>query len=368
MSLIVKEVTVANGIEDFLEIPYSIYKNDPNRVNTPASELKKILDPSRNPYFLNALLKIYVCCSNRTPVSRSIMVINHLHWKKWNRKTAFFGFFESVNDQEAVNLLFGKIKEESRIAGAEYLEGPFNPNHYSELGILTDNFSSAPLFFESYNPDYYPSLLKSAGFTESSDFHTRINNNISETISGKYRKSVQHDCRNDISIRKFNLLRYKRDLEIMRDVNNDAFEDNQYFLPLSLKEYQFSAKSMFFVSNPGLILIAEYKGQPVGAAHFALNINPLLRAFNGKIMFWDIPALLWKRRKIKELIIFTVAVKKAFRNKRVFARLLKSAIEIFRKYSTVSTTWISDENLGENLYSILDMKPGKHFALYSKKI
>jgi hypothetical protein len=48
--------------------------------------------------------------------------------------------------------------------------------------------------------------------------------------------------------------------------------------------------------------------------------------------------------------------------------MLKSAINIFRNYSSISTTWISDENLGNNLDNLLDMKPGKHFAIYSKKL
>jgi hypothetical protein len=78
--------------------------------------------------------------------------------------------------------------------------------------------------------------------------------------------------------------------------------------------------------------------------------------------------LLWKRRNLKELVIFTVGIKKVFRNTRVFAVMLKSAIKIFRNYSTLSTTWISDENLGVNLAQIFEMKPNKHFAIYSKQL
>jgi hypothetical protein len=85
-------------------------------------------------------------------------------------------------------------------------------------------------------------------------------------------------------------------------------------------------------------------------------------------MPWHIPVLLWKRRNQKELIVFTTAVKQAYRKSRVFACMLKSAVGIFRKYSTISTTWISDESLGTNLDILLDMKPGKHFAIFSKHL
>jgi hypothetical protein len=368
MSFLVKEITVQNGLDDFQSITSEIYRNDPNWIAPQSSELRRVLNPLKNPYFLNASLKIYVCYSDGIPVCRSIMVINHSHWTKWNQKSAFFGFFESINDCNAVRVLFEKIEADSRAGGAEYLEGPFNPNHYSDLGILMDNFNSAPVFFETYNPSYYPALLGKAGFYETNRFHTRINNDISATLSKKYNTSHKAIFSKDITVRKFNIFRFKRDLEILRDINNDAFENNKFFLPLSLKEYMFSAKYLFLVSRPGFILIAEYKGEPVGAAQLVININSLIKCSNGRIRPWQIPGLLWRRRNIKELVIFTAGIKKAFRNNRVFALILRSAIKIFRNYSTISTTWISDENLGISLANILEMKPGKHFAIYSKQL
>ncbi|MGC1392015.1 MAG: hypothetical protein WA816_13345 [Bacteroidales bacterium] len=368
MSLLVKEITIKDGLDDFLSIPKEIYRNDPNWISPQRSEIVRVLDPLKNPYFLYASLKIYVCYSDGKPVCRSIMVINHLHWTKWNKKSAFFGFFDSPDDCLAVKCLFEKIEADSRAAGAEYLEGPFNPNHYSELGILLDNYNSPPVFFETYNPSYYPGLIKGAGFSESNLFHTRINSNISATLDKKYKVPEKDTISSDITIRKFNILRFKRDLDILRDINNDAFEDNKFFLPLSLKEYMFSAKYLFIGTRPGLILIAEYKGKPVGATQLVLNINSLLKYHDGRIRSWHIPGLLWRRRNIKELVIFTAGIKKAFRNKRVFALILRSAVKIFRNYSTLSTTWISDENLGKSLAGLLEMSPGKHFAIYSKQL
>jgi hypothetical protein len=368
MTFLAREIKEKEGMDDFLSIPSEIYRDDPNWIAPQHSELRRVLNPLKNPYFANASLRIYVCYSDGKPVCRSIMVINHLHWQKWNKKSAIFGFFESVNDSNAVKSLFDKIEADCRASGAEYLEGPFNPNHYSELGILIDNFNSPPVFFETYNPDYYPDLLKEAGFSELCIFHTRINNSISDTLSKKIRISQNYACNNEITVRKFNIFRFKRDLKILREINNDAFENNKFFLPLSGEEYKFSAKYLFFVTTPGLILIAEYKGKPVGAAQFVINFNSLIKSVNGRIMPWNLPGLLWKRRNLKELVIFTVGIKKVFRNTRVFAVMLKSAIKIFRNYSTLSTTWISDENLGVNLAQLFEMKPNKHFAIYSKQL
>jgi len=190
MDYIVKEVVDKQGWKDFLSVPAGIYKDDSNWVAPESSEVRRTLDAKANPYFINASLQLYVCYRDGKPVSRSILVVNHLHWEKWNKKSAFFGFFESVNDSEAVKLLFSKIEEVSLSLGAEYLEGPFNPNHYSELGILIDNFSEEPLFFEPYNPTYYSHLLEETGFSELKRIATRINKNISVTSLENLKKPV----------------------------------------------------------------------------------------------------------------------------------------------------------------------------------
>jgi hypothetical protein len=368
MSFLVSEIKDNKGMDDFLAIPSEIYCNDPNWIAPLQSELRRLIDPQENPYFKNAILKIYVCYYHSKPVSRSILVVNHLYWQRWNKKSAFFGFFEALNYKKAVKYLFERIEADSRELGAEYLEGPFNPNHYSELGILIDNFKSEPLFFETYNPDYYSELLDEAGFSELKKLHTMINNDILSTIKNKYRSSSDQILNHKITVRKLNIFRLKRDLEILRGINNDAFENNQFFLPLSHEEYKFSAKHLFFVSPPGLILIAEYKGKPVGAAQFAVNINHSIKTLNGRVWPWNIPGLLWRQLNAKELVVFTVGIKKAYRHTRVFSVMLKSAVRIFRNFRTLSTTWISDESLSENLTQLLDLKPYKHFSIFSKQL
>jgi hypothetical protein len=369
MSYSVREISEKKGWSDFLSIPFTVYSNDSNWVAPQSSEIKRVLNRSKNPYFANSILKLFVCYADGKPVCRSIMVINHLHWAKWNKKSAFFGFFESINDNNAVKHLFDRIETESRNLGAEFLEGPFNPNHYSELGIQIDSFNSQPLFFETYNPSYYFELILENGFTELCRFHTRINKNISDSLLQKTVDSKSAVIDKDIIVRKFNIWKLKRDLEIMREINNDAFENNWYFLPLSSDEYRFSAKFLFLITAPSLILIAEYKGQPVGAIQFVVNFNQLIKCYKHGIKPWNIPALLLKRNRIKELIIFTFGVKKNFHNTRVSASMIPPAIKIIQKYSSISSTWMSDDNKSIiHISELIEMKPYKHFGIYSKPL
>jgi hypothetical protein len=286
MSYYVRTISDNAGWKDFLSLPYQIYKDDPNWIPQLNSEVKRVLDPAKNPYFKNASLRMYVCYSDNVPVSRSIMVINRQHWAKWNRKSAFFGYFESYNDHEAVKCLFSRIEEECRSLGAEFLEGPFDPNHYSEIGIQLDNFNTDPIFFETHNPPYYSHLLDETGFSEILRIHTRINRNIHETLSKSMDRIDPGDTGKDITIRP-----------------------------------------------------------------------------------WHLPGLLLKRNRVKELVIYSVGIKKAFQHTRISAMLIKSGIKIFQKYSTVSTTWIYDDNKSIiHIAELFDMKPHKYFCIYSKSL
>jgi hypothetical protein len=84
---------------------------------------------------------------------------------------------------------------------------------------------------------------------------------------------------------------------------------------------------------------------------------------------WHLPGLLLKRRSLKELMIFTVGIKKEFQHTGVSAALLKSAMGLFKKYDSVSTTWISDENKAViHVSELVGMKPYKYFSIYSKSL
>lgn len=367
MNYTIKEISDEQGWGDFILLPYTIYKNDPSWIAPQTTEIRRVLDVKKNPYFKDGILKLFVCYHNGLPVSRTIMVINHAHWAKFKRKSAFFGFLESVNDSAAIECLFRKVESECRLLGAEYLEGPFNPGHYSELGILTNNFDVPPAFFETYNPPYYVQLLTSTGFSELIRFHTMKNDNMPDTLSKIHWKKERLPAH--ITVRKFNLLRINRELELMREINNDAFDGNWYFLPLSSAEYRFSARFLFLVTSPGLILFAEYKGKPVGVLQCAINFNSLIKSYDGKIRVWHLPAILLKRRKLKELTIFTVGIKKSYQNTGVSAALITSALEILKRYTSVSTTWISDENKAiMHIAELFGMKPSKYFSIYSKSL
>ena len=56
-----EQVTSRNQFKDFLRLTDIIYKNDPGYVKPVSSELKRVLNTIKNPYFSKVFLNVFNC-------------------------------------------------------------------------------------------------------------------------------------------------------------------------------------------------------------------------------------------------------------------------------------------------------------------
>src|SRR5512140_2208659 len=82
----------------FLQVPFIVRAGDPLYVPPLTAELLRTLNVRRNPYFRSASLRLYVCFRDEAPVARVAVIISRAHEAKFGFRTAFFGFFECLND------------------------------------------------------------------------------------------------------------------------------------------------------------------------------------------------------------------------------------------------------------------------------
>jgi len=356
-------------LNDFLRLPFALYRGDPLWVPPLISEVRRTLDPERNPYFANAALRLFVGYRDARPVARLAIVISRAHQAAFGVRAAFFGFFEAANDEQAVKDLFAEAETFCRARNIELLEGPFNPHHYSELGLQIDRFGTAPSFFQPYNPPYYPELLEKAGYRISARFQTMAVDNAGNGLAPRAGALPVTMGQDDYVVRSFSLADKARDLATMREINNEAFAANWHFLPLSPEEYAFSAKFMSFVTRPDLITFVEHHGRPVAVLHCVLDINPLLRRWNGAAGPLKLLRFFRGRRAVKTVILFTVAIRKEYRHTRVSRLLRAEFCRMARPFGRVETTWMSPDNpTALKGAAGLGLKPDKHFAIFAKEL
>ena len=354
---------------DFLHLPYIVYRNDENWVAPIESEVRRTLDRRRNPYFSNATVELFVCYSNGNVVARTAVIISKAHGEKFASKTAFFGFFESLDDLAAVRVLFERVERYCIEHGIELLEGPFNPNHYSELGLQIDAFDKPPSFFQTYNPAYYPDLLQHCGFVISTVLLTARNASVKEYITLHYGCPQKRETPEGFTVRTFETKHRNHELEILRDVFNDAFSENWHYIPVSREEYKFSAKFLQLVTEPELVTIVEHDGNPVGVLMCMLDINPLLRSLHGKGGPIKYLKFIRDKKKLRSLIVYAVGIRKSYQHGVVFRLLLDAMVRTALHFDTLETTWMSPSNvLAVKASERLGMKPDKHFVIYEKPL
>jgi hypothetical protein len=369
MSLTVAAVSDPRRLRDFLMLPFEIYRRDPNWVAPVVSEVRRTLDPKRNPYFAEASLQLFVCYRDKTPAARLALVINRNHEKEFGVRAAFFGFFEAKPDTSAVSALFGTAEKYGRGQGVQVIEGPFNPNHYSELGLQLDGFGTAPSFFQPHNPGYYRDFLELAGFRLSHHFQTMRNDDIGGTIRRRFGSLPEPAAVDGYVVRSLDTQDLVRELERIREVNNDAFAGNWHFLPLSREEYLFSAKYMNLVTRPDLVKIVEHSREPVAVLHCVLDINPLLKRLRGRVGPLKYLRFLRDRQRIRTLIIYTVAIRPAHRHTRVYQLLQQAFCRMARGFDVLEATWVSPDNIPAlRAAESLELRPDKRFGIFEKRL
>ena len=369
MSYSVKNVCNRRMMRDFLDLPERVYRDDPNFVPPLKAEVRRTLNCGKNPYFKGAELQLFVCYADGVPVARTAIVINPRHEQRFGVRAAFFGFFESVNDPAAVKALFAAAVHFCRTQGATLLEGPFNPNHSSELGLLLDHFDRPPVFFQAYNPPYYARLLEELGFHVSASLFTARNERIAEFVDAHFDLQAPLRFPEGYTLRHPDMSRLSEEIEKIRLIFNDAFASNWHVLPASKEEYDFSAKFINLITDPGLISIIEHHGEPVAVVMFVLDVNPLIRQFHGRRGPLKLLKFLRGRRRIRTVILYAGGIRKRYQHTRVYPLLSDACARIARRFDCLEGTWISEGNmLARRSAERLGMKPDKHFAIYALSI
>ena len=370
MTYEVVPVTDKRRLRKFLDLPFALYRDDPLWVPPLVSRLRRTLDPRHNPYFANASLRLFLCLKDGAPAARLAVVIDDRRRdSRGGGRTAGFGFFESADDDEAVRRLFEAAEAYARSQGAAVLEGPFNPHHYSELGLQLDGFGTPPSFFQPYNPPTYPALLEKTGFRVVARLQTMRNPRIREFLETRYRERPDVSARHGYVVRPISAWHSRRDLEILRDINNDAFAANWRFLPLGREEFAFASEGLRIVSPSDLILFVEHHGRPVAALHSTLDVNPALRHLRGRPGPLRALRFLADRRRIRTIIVFSVAIRWDHRHGRAYYALLTAFARIARRFDALETTWVSPGNLPSvRAAESLGATPDKTFAIYAKEL
>ena len=357
-----------SGLKEFVELPWSIYGNDPHWVPPLQIAVRELLDREKHPFYANAEAEFFLARRDGRNVGRIAAIIDRNHNKFHEEKAGFFGFFESADDQEVANALLKTATEWVRSRGAEFIRGPVNPSTNYECGMLVEGFESSPMVMMTYNPRYYPKLMEKAGLRKIKDLHSWVNTPDGTDVEKIGRVADRALKRHGVTVRPVNLKDFQGEVARIWDVYNAAWEKNWGFIPMTKEEFFLQGKEMKQILKPEMVLIGEAGGRMIGFALALPDVNVALKPANGKLLPTGLIKILYYQRKIRAVRVVALGVVEEFRRSGVAAGFYAELVRNARKLGynqECEMSWILEDNvLMTRSLELMGAKRTKTYRLY----
>lgn len=358
----------------FIEVPWRVYADDP--VWIPPLRLERRLHFSRfNPFFKHGDWQAWVAYRNNEPVGRISAQIDQLHRERYGGDTGHFGLFECIDDGEVSAVLLHTAEKWLAARHTRHVSGPFNLSINQECGILVDGFNTPPMVMMPHSRRWYGRLLEEQGYEPLKDllaYWMGADLDIPRLMSaliGKFSKQVR--------LRTLNRKKFGEEMNVLRDIFNDAWSDNWGFVPFTEAEFAELGSSLRLLVPDEFIQIAEVDDIPAAFMVALPNLNEIFSGLNGSLFPFG-----WARL-IKHLKITGVrtgrvplmGVRKQYRNTPLGMTLAFTVIDALwqlgrsRGVEGIELSWILEDNRA--MRRILDgigCRQYKRYRIYGKTL
>jgi len=348
----VEAVRDRRGVREFLRLPYRLYRGTTQWVPPLRAERRAFLDPRRNPFFSHAEVALWLARREGRTVGRISSHLDRRHLATHDDGVAMFGFLDFEDDPEVARALVTRAADWGRERGMAALRGPLSFSQNHECGLLVAGFDTAPVLGMPYTPAYMCELVERCGLTRAMDLLSyRLER---EQIAGDTRRLPEKllrvverlGRRSPVTLRRLDMRRFSDEIEVTRRLYTEAWKDNWGFVPPTREEYHSLAHDLRPAMVPGLGLIAEVGGEPVGFALSVLDLNQVLAKLGGRLLplGWLRAARL--RNRVRDLRLILFGVVERYRGRGVDAQLI---LETFRAgleagYESLELAWVLETN------------------------
>ncbi len=328
METIVKPVETRRERKQFLSLPWHFYRNDPNWIPPLRQNQKGLVGYSRHPFHEVAEMQTFLAFRDGEPCGRMAAILNRTHNQYHNERLGFWGFFESIDNQEVANKLFDAVRQWLAKRDIHHIRGPVNPSLNYECGLLIEGFHSPPTFMMTYNPPYYQRLVEGYGFGKSQNLFaywgpTEMVHKLDKKLAFVATEAAE---RFQIKTRPIDKSRFRQEIELFLDIYNQSLGGTWGFVPLSKHEIQHMSAEMKHLIIPELALFATVGDKPIGAVFGMPDYNPRIKKIDGRLFPFGFLTLLNKRRPFKRFRAIATAVIPEYQRWGVGLVLLKALI------------------------------------------
>ncbi len=358
----------------FIRLPWSIYDNDPNWVPPLLFERRGLLNP-QNPYFKHARFQAWLAYRDSRVVGRVSAQIDELHLQRYRDAAGFFGMLEAEDDANIFQALLQTAEDWLRQRGMHQSIGPFNLSINQECGLLVKGFDTPPMVMMGHGRPYYDSRINEQGYTKTKDLLAYLLPVDFKLTSGM--QSIIRKAGGRVKIRKLRKSRFKEDLDIIRDIFEDAWSQNWGFIPFTEEEFDHLGREMKHLVPDDFVGIAEIDDFPAAMIIGFPNLNEIIRDLNGKLLPFGWLKLLWRLKVTfpRTARVPLMGIRKRYQKSALGAALAfmifdtVRAAGLKRRTEAVELSWVLEDNRGmRNIIEALGGTPYKRYRIYAKQL
>lgn len=336
---------------EFIKFPWEIYKGNPYWVPPLIFDVRKNLDPNKNPFFKHAEVQLFLAEKDGKIAGRIAAIKNDNHNDFHKDKAGFFGFYETIDDEDVSDLLLDTACEWVKEKGLNEILGPVNPSTNDECGLLVDGFDSSPVFLMPYNLKHYQTKIENFGFEKANDLYayyipSKVINDP-KIMTRLERMSDLIKKRSDVTTYNINMKDLNNEVRKIEEIYNSAWESNWGFVPITTAEFDYMADSLKMVVDPDLVMFAEVAGKPAGFTLSLPDFNQVLKKMNGRLLPFGFLKILTGKKKIDFLRVIIMGVKPEYQKKAIDSVFYLETIKMGNKngYTGAEISWVLEDNM-----------------------
>jgi len=371
----------------FVDLPFRLYKDNPNWVPPLKDEAMGLITPGKNPFFEHAVAQLFLAERDGKIVGRISASIDHM-WTPMppeqggGSDMGNWGYLDA-EDKGIADELIATAEGWLKAKGVTRSMGPISMSIWEEPGLLIKGHDHPPTTMMGYDDPRYEAWVESWGYKGVKDLHT-WDLDITKPFPPLVERIVQSGEKNPrIKIRKVNKKKFNEEAAVILSILNDAWSDNWGFVPFTESEIAFAGKKMKPIIFNDLVMVAEYDGQPVAFMMAWPDLNEMQADLNGELFPFGFIKLLWRlnggfsgKPKVRTIRVPLMGVVKRLQSSRMASQLAFQMIEYIRREATAhyggtrgEIGWILEDNQGMNsIAETIESKINKTYRIYEKTI
>lgn len=375
MSIEIKRHQPGRDLDPFVQVAFDVYRDDPMWIAPLNMEIRDRLTPHKNPFFEHAEAALFTAWKQGRPVGRISAQIDHEHLSVHKDNAGFFGFFDTIDDQEVATALVGAAEDWLSERGISVMRGPFSLSINEETGMLVEGFDEPPTILSPHHRRYQGGLAEGAGLRKVKDCYGWWYDVVQPTP--RARKAWETiSALPEVRFRTVNRKELQTEVHDILDVFNDAWQHNWGFVPATDAEAKKMAADLSLILND-LSFFADVDGQPVGICICLPNLNEAVRDFDGELKPRNVAKLLWrlKVREPKSARLMLLGIRTELRGKKRYAPLAMAIIaELIRRGLKLGYEWaelgwtLEDNRLINAAIRSVGARIYKRYRIYEKPL